>query len=65
MNAPDHELGIKEHFTIGQIKLTNEELLFEDLNVPVDVGKRRRLTLRCSRDLFAFYEPCYIVIFHM
>ena len=37
MNAPDHELGIKEHFTIGQIKLTNEELLFEDLNVPVDV----------------------------
>ncbi len=32
----DPELNAPEHFTIGQMKLTNEELLLEDLNVPVD-----------------------------
>ncbi|MGC8493460.1 MAG: hypothetical protein ACP5SH_17175 [Syntrophobacteraceae bacterium] len=36
MDAPDHELGGMEHFTIGQLKLTGEDLLFEDLHVPVD-----------------------------
>lgn len=36
MDAFDAEAGVPEHFTIGQMKLTNEELLLEDLNVPVD-----------------------------
>jgi hypothetical protein len=36
MDVFDPESGMSEHFTIGQMKLTNEELLLEDLNVPVD-----------------------------
>jgi hypothetical protein len=36
MDVFDPELGAPEHFTIGQMKLTNEDLLLEDLNVPVD-----------------------------
>ena len=36
MDVFDPEAGAPEHFTIGQMKLTNEELLLEDLNVPVD-----------------------------
>ncbi len=36
MDVFDPELGAPEHFTIGQMKLTNEELLLEELNVPVD-----------------------------
>lgn len=36
MDVIDPESGAPEHFTIGQMKLTNEELLLEDLNVPVD-----------------------------
>ncbi len=36
MDVFDAELGQPEHFTIGQMKLTNEDLLLEDLNVPVD-----------------------------
>ncbi|MDD3288832.1 MAG: hypothetical protein PHX43_07515 [Alphaproteobacteria bacterium] len=36
MDVFDPDLGAPEHFTIGQMKLTNEELLLEDLNVPVD-----------------------------
>ena len=36
MDVFDAELGAPEHFTIGQMKLTNEDLLLEDLNVPVD-----------------------------
>ncbi len=32
----DPDLGAPEHFTIGQMKLTNEELLLEELNIPVD-----------------------------
>ncbi len=36
MDAFDPELGAPEHFTIGQMKLTNEELLLEELNVPID-----------------------------
>jgi len=36
MDAYDPELGTTEHFTIGQMKLTNEELLLEELNVPID-----------------------------
>ena len=36
MDVFDPELGAPEHFTIGQMKLTNEELWIEDLNVPVD-----------------------------
>lgn len=36
MDAFDATAGVPEHFTIGQMKLTNEELLLEDLNVPVD-----------------------------
>jgi len=31
----DPEIGSSEHFTIGQMKLTNEELLFEELNLPI------------------------------
>jgi hypothetical protein len=34
--AYDAELGAPEHFTIGQMKLTNEDLLLEELNIPVD-----------------------------
>lgn len=36
MDVFDPELGAPEHFTIGQMKLTNEELLLEELNIPVD-----------------------------
>lgn len=36
MDVFDPEIGAPEHFTIGQMKLTNEELLLEELNVPVD-----------------------------
>lgn len=32
----DAELGANEEFTIGQMKLTNEDLLLEELHVPVD-----------------------------
>lgn len=32
----DPDIGGNEHFTIGQMKLTNEELLLEELNVPID-----------------------------
>ena len=36
MDVFDPELGAPEHFTIGQMKLTNEDLLLEELNVPID-----------------------------
>jgi hypothetical protein len=36
MDVFDAELNAPEHFTIGQMKLTNEDLLLEDLNVPID-----------------------------
>ena len=36
MDVFDAELGQPEHFTIGQMKLTNEDLLLEELNVPID-----------------------------
>ena len=36
MDVFDPEIGAPEHFTIGQMKLTNEDLLLEDLNVPID-----------------------------
>jgi hypothetical protein len=36
MDVFDPETNQPEHFTIGQMKLTNEELLLEELNVPVD-----------------------------
>ena len=36
MDVFDAELGAPEHFTIGQMKLTNEDLLLEELNVPID-----------------------------
>jgi len=36
MDVFDPEIGAPEHFTIGQMKLTNEELLLEELNMPVD-----------------------------
>ncbi|MDE2029517.1 MAG: hypothetical protein KGI97_03020 [Alphaproteobacteria bacterium] len=36
MDVFDPEINAPEHFTIGQMKLTNEDLLLEDLNVPVD-----------------------------
>ncbi|MFY9286872.1 MAG: hypothetical protein WAO98_00050 [Alphaproteobacteria bacterium] len=36
MDVFDPDAGAPEHFTIGQMKLTNEELLLEDRNVPVD-----------------------------
>ena len=36
MDVFDPEAGAPEHFTIGQMKLTNEELLLEELNVPID-----------------------------
>ncbi len=36
MDVFDAELNAPEHFSIGQMKLTNEDLLLEDLNVPVD-----------------------------
>jgi len=36
MEAYDAEAGVNEPFTIGQMKLTNEELLLEELNIPVD-----------------------------
>jgi hypothetical protein len=36
LDAFDAEANAPEHFTIGQMKLTNEDLLLEDLNVPVD-----------------------------
>lgn len=36
MDVFDPEQNAPEHFTIGQMKLTNEELLLEDLNIPID-----------------------------
>lgn len=36
MDVFDADLGAPEDFTIGQMKLTGEDLLLEDLNVPVD-----------------------------
>jgi hypothetical protein len=36
MDVFDPEMGAPEHFTIGQMKLTNEDLLLEELNVPID-----------------------------
>jgi len=36
MDVFDPEIGAPEHFTIGQMKLTNEDLLLEDLNLPID-----------------------------
>ncbi|MDR3424276.1 MAG: hypothetical protein P4M13_04250 [Alphaproteobacteria bacterium] len=36
MDVFDPEINAPEHFTIGQMKLTNEDLLLEELNVPVD-----------------------------
>jgi len=36
MDVFDPEINAPEHFSIGQMKLTNEDLLLEDLNVPVD-----------------------------
>lgn len=36
MDVFDPEAGSPEHFTIGQMKLTNEELLLEELNIPID-----------------------------
>ncbi len=36
MDVFDPELNAPEHFTIGQMKLTNEDLLLEELNVPID-----------------------------
>lgn len=36
MDVFDPDLGEQEHFTLGQLKLTNEELLLENLNVPID-----------------------------
>jgi len=36
MDVFDPEVGAPEHFTIGQMKLTNEELLLEELNIPID-----------------------------
>lgn len=36
MDVFDPEINAPEHFTIGQMKLTNEELLLENLNVPID-----------------------------
>lgn len=36
MDVFDAELGAPEHFTLGQMKLTNEDLLLEELNVPID-----------------------------
>ena len=36
MDVFDAETNQPEHFTIGQMKLTNEDLLIEELNVPVD-----------------------------
>ncbi|MDD3029037.1 MAG: hypothetical protein PHS57_01965 [Alphaproteobacteria bacterium] len=36
MDAFDPELNAPEHFGVGQMKLVNEDLLLEDLNVPID-----------------------------
>ncbi len=36
MDVFDAETNAPEHFSIGQMKLVNEDLLIEDLNVPVD-----------------------------
>jgi len=36
MDVFDPDTSAPEHFTIGQMKLTNEELLLEELNVPID-----------------------------
>jgi len=36
MDVFDPDLGAPEHFTIGQMKLTNEDLLLEELNMPID-----------------------------
>ncbi|MDX2028788.1 MAG: hypothetical protein SFW62_09170 [Alphaproteobacteria bacterium] len=36
MDVFDAQINAPEHFTIGQMKLTNEDLILEELNVPVD-----------------------------
>lgn len=36
MDVFDPEINAPEHFSIGQMKLVNEDLLIEDLNVPID-----------------------------
>ncbi|NDG04512.1 MAG: hypothetical protein EB121_04090, partial [Alphaproteobacteria bacterium] len=36
MDVPDEETGEMEHMTIGQMKLVGEELLLEDLPMPID-----------------------------
>jgi len=36
MDVFDAEVNAPEHFSIGQMKLVNEDLLIEDLNVPID-----------------------------
>ncbi|MER2519655.1 MAG: hypothetical protein ABTQ34_03085 [Bdellovibrionales bacterium] len=36
MDVFDPDINAPEHFTIGQMKLVNEDLLLEDLNVPID-----------------------------
>jgi len=38
MDVSDPETNIKEHFTNGMIRLTNEDLLLENLNVPIDMS---------------------------
>jgi len=35
LDVTDPETKMPEHFSIGQMKLTNEDLLIEDLNVPI------------------------------
>jgi hypothetical protein len=35
MDVFDPEIGAFEHLTIGQMKLTNEDLLLEELNLPI------------------------------
>jgi hypothetical protein len=35
MDVFDPEIAAPEHFSIGQMKLTNEDLLFEELNMPI------------------------------
>lgn len=36
LDVYDPDLGAPEHFTIGQMKLTNEELLVENQKLPID-----------------------------
>jgi len=49
MDLLDANLGTLEHFTIGQMELTNEELLLEDLSVPVDPPPLLKDTSRAVR----------------